>query len=121
MTLNGYFPILGTRINLETCTGHQEASSSFSAESRNRVSSGLTPGPPARWPQIDGIVLSSALGIWATSSSLSSGGKYRSVLHGMTIALALIAPKAFLKIAAIDRVGADVALLPGPEHCQQVR
>ena len=64
-----------TKVGPSRPNSHQEDSSSLSAASRNRVSSGLIPGPPARWPQIDGITLSSALGIWPTSSSLSSGGK----------------------------------------------
>ena len=46
-------------------------------------------------PQIVGMTRSSALGMWLTSTSLSSGGKYWSVLEGMTIALALIEPRAF--------------------------
>jgi hypothetical protein len=41
----------------------QEASSSFSFASRKLTSSGLVPGPPAKWPQTDGIGMNIALGM----------------------------------------------------------
>src|SRR5262249_10502023 len=52
-----------------------EPSSSFSGLWRNLTSSGLGPGPPAKWPQIDGTGRNFALGMLATSNLLSSGGK----------------------------------------------
>src|SRR4051794_36151810 len=67
---------------------------SLTALSMNLTSTGLAAGPPAKCPQTDSIGRSSALGIFDTSYSLSSGGKYRSVRPGITIALAVILPNA---------------------------
>src|SRR5205823_6886049 len=50
---------------------------------------------PAACPQMDGIIFNSAFAIHRTSAALSSGGKYRSVWHGITTALALIEASAF--------------------------
>ena len=44
----------------------------------------LTSHAEQRWPQIDRIGTNVAFGMLATSISLSSGGKYRSVVPGMT-------------------------------------
>lgn len=65
-------------------SGPYPASNSLSLSSRNFTSSGLTPGPPAKCPQMDGTGMSSAFGMLATSISLSATGKYRSVWPGMT-------------------------------------
>lgn len=65
-------------------SGPYPASSSLSLSSRNFTSSGLTPGPPAKCPQMDGMGISSAFGMLVTSISLSATGKYRSVWPGMT-------------------------------------
>jgi FtsZ family, C-terminal domain len=64
--------------------GVYDARSSFSFASMKSTSFGLVPGPPAKWPQIEGTGTRLAFGICATSNSLSSGGKYRSVWPGMT-------------------------------------
>jgi hypothetical protein len=61
-----------------------DARSSFSFASMKSTSAGLVPGPPAKWPQIDETGTSLAFGMCATSNSLSSGGKYRSVWPGIT-------------------------------------
>lgn len=59
----------------------------------NAVSVGLTP-PPAKWPHTLGITRSSAFGMCETAHSSSSGGKYRSVLPGITMARAVIEARA---------------------------
>lgn len=69
-TIFGAVFIIGPRF-----AGFQSASSSFTLLSRNLTSSGLVPGPPAKCPQTDGIGMNLALGMLATSNSLSSGGK----------------------------------------------
>jgi hypothetical protein len=53
----------------------QLSSSSRSAASSTAISAGLVPGPPAKCPHTVSIVRSSAFGMWATSNSLSAGGK----------------------------------------------
>ena len=53
----------------------QLASSSFKAASSTAMSSGLVPGPPAKWPQKVSTKRSSALGMRRASMALSSGGK----------------------------------------------
>jgi len=50
-------------------------SNCFSASSMNLPSAGLVPGPPAKWPQIEGTGSNFAFSMLATSNWLSSGGK----------------------------------------------
>ena len=77
------FQVLGKPLQVSE-PGAYDARSSFSFASMKSTSSGLVPGPPAKWPQIEGTGTRLAFGMCATSNSLSSGGKYRSVWPGMT-------------------------------------
>jgi hypothetical protein len=51
----------------DLCRG-QEPNNSFKVLSINLTSSGLVPGPPAKWPQIDGTGKNFAFGMLATSN-----------------------------------------------------
>ena len=58
------------------------------------------PGPPATCPKSDSSTRSSALGMPDTSRRLSSTGKYRSVLDGITMARAVMAASARVEVAS---------------------
>ena len=77
--------------------GRQEKLFSNSSEialSKKLVNSGSFPGEATQCPQGELNVRNSAFGIWHTSISLSSGGKYKSELQAITMVLALVAPRA---------------------------
>ena len=76
---------------------YQLSNNSFKLSSMNLVSTGFRPGPPTPCTHIDGITLTSALGIYCTSIWFSSGGKYWSVWDGINMALAVIDERALVK------------------------
>ena len=76
----------------------QERSPSNSAKvfSNSAITTALRPGDAQQCPQSESITRNSAFCISCTSIALSSGGKYKSVLQGMTIVRAVIDPSAAL-------------------------
>ena len=96
------------------------ASSSLTASSMNLASSGLNIGLPARWPQIDGIGRNSAFWHAGDLAAVVLDGKVEVGLARHHDRLGLDRAERLGEIAAVKLVGADVGVLPHPQHRQKI-
>src|SRR4051812_30225863 len=86
----------------------------------NLASSGLNAGLPARWPQIDGI--GRKFGIWH-AGDLAPAVFHREVevrFAGHDNCLCCHCAERRVEITAVELISADIRVLPGPQHCQEI-
>src|SRR6267378_1218202 len=105
--------------NIHSNAGAYDARSSFSFASMNSTSFGLVPGPPAKWPHRGngdkfGVRHLHNLELAILRRKIQIGLARHDIGPGLDRA------ERHLEVAVVELVVAYVAVLPGPEHGQQI-